>query len=532
MKPYDVLIIGGGIAGACCAREAALSGLSVMLLEMMDYAWATSRANTRLIHGGLRYLLTAVQGLDPGSLFLVSESLRERNRLMQAAPHLVKPLQFLIPIYRHSPWYLRSVLPHVGFTLYNSMELPGRPSAIGWHQSLSRQEVLSRLPVIRDEELRGGVLYWDAQAPYVERLVIENLLDAKEHGAQVLNHVGVEAFEKRRDGFFVIRARDTLNNDTLEFHSHAVANCAGPWVDRVLGCNGPVDKEKRRPLLGGTRGSHIFVPRPEGVPPDLALYAPSPEDGRPLFLIPLPGRLLMHGTTDIGWEDDPGTVTPQSEELQYLQRSGCSLVCGVDFEQVSFSYAGVRPLAYSPGQKESQITRRHFVVPDKKLVGLFSVVGCKLTPARHLAATLVKQMIRFLHEQTGKKFARTDTASEPLPGGRFESLDGLLKRVTQRALDLRFSSDQVCYLVDLYGQRALKVLDSAKEDPEAAQRLCPDHPSIGAQVSLACREEDARTVDDVIQRRLCVLCATCGHSDKPCRQSVERIMNKAASGSR
>ena len=125
MNPYDVLIIGGGIAGACAARQAARRGLSVLLLEMVDFGWATSQANTRLIHGGLRYLLTGVQRLDPTSFFLVSESLRERNYLLRAASHLVKPLRFLIPIYHNSPWYLKFAFPDIGLSLYNLMELPG-----------------------------------------------------------------------------------------------------------------------------------------------------------------------------------------------------------------------------------------------------------------------------------------------------------------------------------------------------------------------------------------------------------------------
>lgn len=530
MHQSDLVVIGGGIAGACVAREAARRGITVTLLEMKDFGWSTSRANSRLIHGGLRYLLTAIQGMDPGSFNLVRESLRERNRLLQSAAHLVKPLKFLIPIYRNSPWYLRYFFPDVGFTFYNLLELPGRPPEISRYQRLSKKETLARLPMIQSRDLLGGVIYWDAQAPYIERLMIENLLDAAAHGAKILNHVEVRSIRKGKNGEFILQAYHRLEDQSFEITAASVANCSGPWVDRVLALDHSTGASERKQLTGGTRGTHVFIKKPTAFPEDLAVYAPSPLDGKPLFLLPFPGDLLMHGTTDIRFEGDPSEITPLEEEMEYLARSGGGMLEGVHFDSPAFSYVGVRPLVHSPAHKEARISRMHLIAADDQMAGLFSMVGCKLTPARKVASDLVNKITRYLEQQSGKKYPPSLTETEALPGGKFDSFSNLMDRVSRQCQERGLSAVQARYLAELYGSRALRVLEYGSGYPELFQPLCPDHPAIGTQVALAHQEEFARTTEDVIERRLCIFCASCTWTPRKCQQAVEEILTKLNQG--
>src|SRR3990170_6348752 len=244
-RTVDLLVIGGGIIGAGIARDAALRGLSVALVEQNDFSSGTTSRPTRLIHGGLRYL----ELFDFG---LVRSDMREREILLRIAPHLVFPLPFLLPLYRPSLWYQFKL--RIGMQLYDALSLDKSLPKRKW---LQRDETLAAEPTLDPVGLWGAWRFYDAQGPLVERLVIENVVDAAEHGALVLNHA--RALGYLRDGARVTGAvvRDEIGDSELELRARFTVNATGPWLDRTIA---PV-RRQAKPLLRLTKGIHLVTPR-------------------------------------------------------------------------------------------------------------------------------------------------------------------------------------------------------------------------------------------------------------------------------
>src|SRR3954451_2682431 len=294
----DLIVIGAGINGAGIARDASLRGLRVALLDKSDLGSGTSSWSTRLIHGGLRYL-------EHGELRLVREALRERETLFHIAPHLVRPLPLLIPLYeggRRKPWEIRA-----GMFGYDALSfgksLPG-------HSMLSRDLVLHRLPQLNQFKLLGGALYHDAQVEFAERLVLENVLSANQNGAQVRTYAEVTDFIVENHHVVGVSGKDSLSGEPFEVRGSMTINAAGPWVDRVLaGCSAAR-------MIGGTKGSHVIVGSFRGAP-ETALYVEARTDGRPFFIIPWNNKYLI-GTTDKRYEDNPDAAVIDDDEIDYL----------------------------------------------------------------------------------------------------------------------------------------------------------------------------------------------------------------------
>jgi glycerol-3-phosphate dehydrogenase len=464
-RTFDVIVIGGGINGAGIARDAAERGLSVLLLDQQDWGFGTTWRSTKLIHGGLRYL-------EHGEIPLVFESLRERAVLMRTAPHLVRPLPFLLPEYnadRHRPAVLRA-----GITLYDCLAVGG---GLPRHRSLSPDQVLAAEPDLRRTGLRGGIGYWDCQVELPERLCLENVLRAAEAGALTVSYMRIDTLNAARGRIHGVSAEDCLSGATYEFRGRVVVNAAGPWVDRVLGRMPP-----RAPMIGGTRGSHLVIRFPNGGP-RRAIYAEAAADRRPFFVIPWRGVHLI-GTTDIR-TSDPDDVLPAAYEIEYLFEATKELLPGEPIRDadVWYAYGGIRPLPYTEQGPEGAITRRHHVIDHRRddVGGLYSVVGGKLTTARRLAAEVVDRLMNAMG-RTG----RSRTASEPLVPGRWRPLDGSLEE--QR-------------LWRIYGARGGEVLAMQQADPALAARLCPHTLDTIAQARYAIRSEGAVTVGDVLFRR-------------------------------
>ena len=287
-QDYDIAVVGGGINGAGIARDAALRGLRVILLEKNDFGGGTTSYSSRLIHGGLRYL-------EYGELPLVFESLHERRRLRHVAPHLVKRLKLIIPVFsdsRRSKFIVR-----LGMIAYDILSIGKK---IPRHRMLSKDEISREAPGLRQEGLKGGAAYFDAQITFAERLVLENIIAAKEAGAEVRNYspvIGINVAEGKVRG---LQFADLLSGRETEIRARVVINAAGPWVDRVLAT---VNREMPT-FMGGTKGSHIVVDEFPGAPA-AAFYVEAHKDGRPFFIIPWNGQYLI-GTTDIRYEGDPG----------------------------------------------------------------------------------------------------------------------------------------------------------------------------------------------------------------------------------
>ena len=441
---FDVIVIGAGINGAGIARDAAMRGLKVLLVDKSDIAGGTSSASTRLIHGGLRYL-------EHFEFGLVRESLRERDTLLRIAPHLVRPLPITIPIYKQSrrgPLTVRA-----GMIVYDLLSFT---KSLPRHRMFSRRETLEQLPGLNPEGLLSSALYFDAQVEFAERLVLENVLAAHERGAQIYTYAPVT----------------NLTGSGIEFvcegkkhvaHGSVIVNASGPWVDYLLG--------ESPKLIGGTKGSHIVVAPFSGAPAN-AIYLEAKSDKRPFFIIPWNGNYLI-GTTDVRFEDDPDHVRIEPWEIDYLldETNRAFPAALLTREQVFYTYSGVRPLPASGEKDEQSITRRHFIREHPRLSNLLSIVGGKLTTYRSLAEECVDLIFRKL----ARPSPPCTTAKEVLPGAvNFASFAAEFTGPTR--------------LLRVYGSRANQVTQLHK-DPFASEIL------------FAFKHEFAKTLADCSLRR-------------------------------
>src|SRR5215207_8488362 len=346
---FDVVVVGAGVNGCGVARDAAMRGLRVLLLDKGDIAAGTTAASTRLIHGGLRYL-------EHGEVGLVRESLRERETLLRkVAPHLVRPLPMLVPVYagrRRGRVRLRA-----GMLAY---DLLSPSKSLPRHRMLDAAEALAYAPGLEPGGLRGAALFYDAQVEYAERLAVENALDARARGATVLTYARVERLPVEGGAARGVVFTDLLGGATHEARASVVLNAAGPWVDEVLEGSGAGGER----LVGGTKGSHVVVRAFAGAP-RTAVYAEATEDGRPFFVVPWDGKLLV-GTTDERYTGDLDRVEADAREIEYLLRETNRAFPSARLTRgdVLYTYSGVRPLPRVAAGEEGAVTRRHFVRPS------------------------------------------------------------------------------------------------------------------------------------------------------------------------
>ncbi len=480
-RVFDVIVIGAGINGAGIARDAAIRGYSVLLIDKGDIASGTTSWPTRLIHGGLRYL-------EHGEIGLVRESLRERERLLYIAPHLVRPLPLLIPIYR---WDKRGPLViRIGMLAYDLLSLD---KSLPGHRMLGSREALRRVPGLNPEGLRAAAMYYDCQAEYPERLTLENALSAAHHGAVVRTYTRARSLLREDRRVVGVELQDELSGEVSRARGRVVLNVAGPWVDDVLAEYEP----PLRRLVGGTKGSHVVVPPFPGAPAE-ALYVEARQDHRPFFIVPW-NRHYLVGTTDLRYEGDLDRVEASEEEIAYLLRETANVIpgCGLTRSSVLYTYSGVRPLPYQEDGAEGSITRRHILHDHAPaLEGLISIIGGKLTTYRSLAEQAVDEVGRKL----GRRGRRGATGGTLLPGAtgdfdafrdRFIGTSGLPERTSD-------------HLVRVYGVRAREVLRLAKDCPELARPFDEETGAIGAEIVFAFEQEMARTLADAMLRRTMV----------------------------
>ena len=398
---FDVVIIGAGINGAGIARDAAMRGLKVLLIDKGEPGAGTTSASTRLIHGGLRYL-------EHFEFGLVRESLHEREILLTMAQHFVKPLPIAIPIYKGSKRGRLTI--RAGMILY---DLLSWGKSLPRHRMLSRAQTLELLPGLNPEGLVGSALYYDAQVEFPERLVVANVLSAREFGAEVLTHTRLTGFAVK-DG--KVSGVELISEDgSKQFaESGLVINATGPWIDQVLE-RVPIESPK---LIGGTKGSHLVVP-PFPSAPKNAIYLEARSDGRPIFIIPW-NKLYLIGTTDVRFEGHPDQVRIEPWEVDYLlSETNLALPnAGLTRDSILYTYSGVRPLPVTSDKDEQSITRRHFIREHPQLPNLLSIVGGKLTTYRSLAEECVDLIFRKL----GKQSPPCRTATEVLAADLTDSI--------------------------------------------------------------------------------------------------------------
>jgi glycerol-3-phosphate dehydrogenase len=489
---FDVVVIGGGINGVAIARACARGGKRVLILEQNDFASGTTSRSTRIIHGGLRYL-------EHGELGLVRESLRERERLRAERPHLVRPLKFLLALgagRQHSALAVRA-----GLWLYATLGA-GRPSHVDGE--------LDRLESLLDAGQRWSVFHYDdAQCEFPERLVAEWLRDALEHGAQACNHTRVLEVERRDHRVSGVRARHLLDGSEFRVEAHWVVNAGGPWADLVCAAAGI---RTATPLIGGVRGSHLLLRRFAGAP-ESAVYSEA-VDGRPIFMVPWNGQLLV-GSTEVRDDDDPGKTEPASAEIEYLFASLTRLCpgAGLSWSDVQATFAGVRPLPYSPGEKPAAITRRHFLHAhsDDGASGMISVVGGKLTTA----AALARECARML----GIAVEEPQLAAAPSEQQIESALAGWARAVAQ---GLNISQSSARALAEWHGASAAEIAHAASLDERQRAPLCEHSSHIVAEAVAAMRQECAVTLADILLRRVPVALGACW-SDECSRIAAGRI---------
>ena len=468
---FDLVVIGAGINGAGIARDAAMRGLQVLLLDKNDIGSGTSSWSTRLIHGGLRYL-------EHWEFGLVRESLRERESLLRIAPHLVRPIPILIPIYKDGRRGRATI--SVGMVAYDLLSFD---KSLPRHRLLSRTQTLDECPGLNPKGLVGGALYYDCQVEFAERLVVENVLSAKENRATVLTYATVTKINA--DSVEFIRSD---GDETETARALAVINAAGPWVDRVVANSGASTQR----LIGGTKGSHIVVRTFAGAPP-LAIYVEAESDHRPFFVIPWNSNYLI-GTTDVRFEDNPDHVRSELWEVDYLLTEANRIFPAANLSRhdVSYTYSGVRPLAFTNNAHEANITRRHFIreLPQNKNV--LSIVGGKLTTYRHLA----EESVDLICKKLGKGSARCTTALMPLPGAvelksysnNFHRTSGLPAPINER-------------LLRIYGSRTANLLELCAKNSGLAAPFNKRADAIAAEIVFAFQVEETKTLVDCLLRR-------------------------------
>ncbi len=456
-EPWDFVIIGGGATGLGCALEAAARGYDPLLLEMHDFAKATSSRSTKLVHGGVRYL-------QQGKIPLVLEALDERGILRENAPHLVHSQPFVVPNYR---WWER---PYYGLGMKVYDLLAGRQN-FGRSTLLSRQETFDHLPTLEPEGLRGGVKYYDGQFDDA-RMAINIAQTAIEQGAVALNYLKVTTLTKTDGQVNGVVAKCQETGTTYEIDARSVINATGIFTDTIR----QMDDPDAPPTLRPSRGSHIVLDR-SFLPGDSALLVPETDDGRVLFAIPWHDRVVV-GTTEAAVDEVSLEPIPNAEELQFLiEHAQRYLVGDPGPEDVRSVYAGIRPLVASPGSNAdtAEISRKHELHVSES--GLVTISGGKWTTYRKMAEDTIDRAVQ----------------------------DAELDWQASNTRDLRLhgwhqNPEQFGDLAP-YGADAKEVEALMDSRPNLREPLDNRLPIRGAQVVWAARHEMARTVEDVLSRR-------------------------------
>jgi glycerol-3-phosphate dehydrogenase len=454
---WDIVIIGGGATGVGVAVDAASRGYDVLLLEQSDFGKGTSSRSTKLVHGGVRYL-------EQGNVSLVMEALKERGLLRRNAPHLVHDLAFVVPTYEwwESPFY------GIGLKVYNL--LSGR-YGFGPSTLLSRDETLERLPTIKTDGLRGGVVYHDGQFDDA-RLLINLVATAAEQGAVLLNYAAVRRLTRGGDGFISgVVFEDVETGRTVDVSARVVINATGAWVDAIRRLARP----GAPPMIAPSQGIHLVF---DGsfLFGDSAIMVPHTPDGRVMFAIPWHGHTLV-GTTDTPIDEVPLEPLPQDQEVDFLLTTAAMyLETPPTRNDILSAFAGIRPLISARDTTSTAaLSREHSIHIDDS--GLLTIAGGKWTTYRHMAEDCVDQAATL-----GRLPERACVTREL-------NIHGFLAHPGKHGS------------LAVYGSDAPGIEALVRSDAQLAAPLHPALPYLLAEVVWAVRQEMARTIDDVLARR-------------------------------
>ncbi len=487
---FDIVVIGGGITGAGVALDAASRGYSVALVEKADFASGTSSRSSKLVHGGLRYL----QNFDLG---LVREALLERRLMVRLAPHLVRPLQLVVPAFDGAR---PDRMVGIGLNMYDVMATPrlrgrranrraaaaaGEESDSDWsparHRVISGEEVLELLPALAGREPSGGYLFYDCQTDDA-RLVLTVLGEAERFGAICVNRMEVTELIPEDGHGAGVTLRDREAGTEYTVYTDNVVNATGVWADRIR--PEELHSEAELPRITPSRGTHVTIAQ-EDLPLVSGAIVPAGE-GRSIFALPWLGRSLI-GTTDNNYDGDIDHVQPSDADIGYLLEA-TNTFFGTDLGpgDLTGAYAGVRPLISTGDTRKSvDISRKAELYETSS--GLITITGGKLTTWRRMAKLAVDRVV----ERDGRQ---APCRTHEIPLGQPIDPDGL-----PRVEGVR--EDAYAALAGRYGYAAERVLETAAERGELAQPIVEGLPDLLAEASFSARHEQARTVADVLLRR-------------------------------
>lgn len=471
-------MIGGGITGAAVARDAAMRGFRTLLVDRGDLAGGTSSRSSRLIHGGLRYL-------EHGHLRLVAEALAERAVLLRIAPHLVHPLPFVVPTHvgdRVPRWKLA-----IGMWLY---DLLAWHSNLGRHRMLSKRAIAAAEPALRQKGLTGGARYVDAQCDDA-RLVVATARSAALHGAEIRTWTAVRGLVRDGDRVRGAVLAPVHGEGESTVMARVVVNATGPWCDALRRLEDPAAV----PLLAPTKGAHVVVPRNRLGHRDAITFT-SAVDGRVMFALPW-GELSIVGTTETAAATEPGAEEADGADLRYLLRSAnaCFPAARLGEEDVLATWAGLRPLLAADDANAA--SREHRIVEGTG--GMVTVAGGKLTTHRRMAAEAVDLVARRIARETRTpRRRRPPTDRAPLPGGDAHDLAPLAALGRQAGL----GEATIAHCLRHYGSEATAIFNLVQRDRSLGEPLHPEHPAIAAEVVHHAEREFARSVEDVLVRRI------------------------------
>lgn len=453
---WDLVIVGGGATGVGAAIDAASRGYKTLLLEAIDYGKGTSSRSTKLVHGGVRYLAQ-------GNIALVRDALHERGLLRQNAPHLVHDLPFVVPAYNW--WYQ----PFYGTGLLLYSVLAGK-LGIKFSRLISRDKALDLVPTLEPEGLRGGVVYYDGQFDDT-RLIVTMLRTFMDYGGTALNYMPVTGLVKKGERVAGVQARDTETGEEFEIAARAVVNATGVFADTLR----RKDDAQANTMLAPSQGIHIVLDR-SFLPGDHAIMIPRTDDGRVLFAIPW-HDCVVAGTTDTPIDDIPLEPRPMQEEIDFLL-SHIARYFSKDPspEDVLSVFVGLRPLVKAgDSSNTAALSRDHTLIVSDS--GLITITGGKWTTYRHMAEDTINKAA----EVAGLPSKPCVTENLKLRGWQLANAQGPFR---------------------VYGADAVQLKQLMAENPEWKELLHPDLPYFVGEVVWAARYEMARTVEDVLSRRL------------------------------
>jgi glycerol-3-phosphate dehydrogenase len=506
-KLYDIIVVGGGITGSAVAYEAASRGLSVALVEKGDFGAATSSATSKMIHGGLRYLANFEFGI-------VRESLKERRILENIAPNFVYPIPFMVPLYNHSKankWIMEPGMIIYDVLSYDKGFTWDRTKRIPMHRFLSGKEVLEIEPVVKADNLTGGIVFYDCASIIPERLTLAFVKSAVKYGADVSNYSKVEDFIKESGKVMGVTVRDLLNNNTVELRGKMTINCGGPWADLILDIaqGKPGSQQIRR-----SEGIHIIT---RSLTSKYVVGALTP-GGRHCNILPWRGYSLI-GTTDheyIGNPDDYKVTRERIEDFVAEVNGSFADQNLIKYSDILYAYGGLRPLVEDETKDVYKTSRKYEIYDNAKdgLEGLITVEGGKYTTSRNLAENVLKTVMK----KSGNGYKKSITAEKHLAGCEIPDIDAFV--ATAKASNDDFSKPAVDYLSRIYGTEFNNVMEIARSDKKYAVPLNADGEML-AQVIYAIKQEMARTLKDILIRRTGI--GTLGNPGSRVLESIAEI---------